>query len=71
MLNYKKKIIFKNFSMAKSYKKIDWNEVKKIIPEKPDKWKIDPLGKFLKLCDLSGVIQAFSLFFFIYFGNHS
>lgn len=57
--------------MAKSYKKIDWNEVKKIIPEKPDKWKIDPLGKFLKLCDLSGVIQAFSLFFFIYFGNHS
>lgn len=49
--------------MAKNYKKIDWNDLKSTIPGKPDTWKVDTLGKFLKLCDLGGVIPKFSFFF--------
>lgn len=46
------------------YKKIDWNEIKKNIPEKPDTWRVDTLSKFLKLCDLSAVVAKFSFNYF-------
>lgn len=41
-------------------KKIDWNEIKKAIPGKPNTWRVDTLGKFLKMCDLSAIVEKFS-----------
>jgi len=48
-------------------KKVDWPEVRKILPAKPDVWKCKDLCAFLEGHDLSSVIDAFSPNFFLNF----
>ena len=50
-------------------KVVDWKEVRKKLPEKPETWKIHQLCEFLKEYGLSHVTQAFRNLLLFYYSE--
>lgn len=50
-------------------RKVNWDEVRKKLPSKPDTWKCKDLCIFLEEHDLRNVVDAFSisnLYFYLF-----